>query len=85
LHGRVKTYHPNMPAGLLAKRGKQAHHKGLTEQDIKFIHLVVVNLYTFKETILKPTFSGAEAIEIFDIGGPSMLRSSAKNYQDVTA
>lgn len=85
LDGRVKTLHPNIHGGLLAKRGNQAHQKALTEQGIQFIDLVVVNLYPFKETILKPAISEAEAIEMIDIGGPSMLRSAAKNYQDVTA
>ncbi len=85
LDGRVKTLHPNIHGGLLAKRGNQAHQKALTEQGIHFIDLVVVNLYPFKETILKPAISEAEAIEMIDIGGPSMLRSAAKNYQDVTA
>ena len=85
LDGRVKTLHPNIHGGLLAKRGNQTHQKALTEQGIQFIDLVVVNLYPFKETILKPAISEAEAIEMIDIGGPSMLRSAAKNYQDVTA
>lgn len=85
LDGRVKTLHPNIHGGLLAKRGNQTHQKALTEQGIHFIDLVVVNLYPFKETILKPAISEAEAIEMIDIGGPSMLRSAAKNYQDVTA
>ena len=77
LDGRVKTLHPNIHGGLLAK-GNQAHQKALTEQGIHFIDLVVVNLYPFKETILKPAISEAEAIEMIDIGGPSMLRSAAK-------
>lgn len=85
LDGRVKTLHPNIHGGLLAKRGNQTHQKALTEQVIQFIDLVVVNLYPFKETILKPAISEAEEIEMIDIGGPSMLRSAAKNYQDVTA
>ena len=60
------------------QKGNQAHQKALTEQGIHFIDLVVVNLYPFKETILKPAISEAEAIEMIDIGGPSMLRSAAK-------
>lgn len=77
LDGRVKTLHPNIHGGLLAK-GKPNASKALTEQGIQFIDLVVVNLYPFKETILKPAISEAEAIEMIDIGGPSMLRSAAK-------
>ena len=77
LDGRVKTLHPNIHGGLWQK-GKPSASKALTEQGIQFIDLVVVNLYPFKETILKPAISEAEAIEMIDIGGPSMLRSAAK-------
>ena len=66
LDGRVKTLHPNIHGGLLAK-GKPNASKALTEQGIQFIDLVVVNLYPFKETILKPAISEAEAIEMIDI------------------
>ena len=66
------------PWRTFGKRGNQTHQKALTEQGIQFIDLVVVNLYPFKETILKPAISEAEAIEMIDIGGPSMLRSAAK-------
>ena len=76
LDGRVKTLHPNIHGGLLARKPNAS--KALTEQGIQFIDLVVVNLYPFKETILKPAISEAEAIEMIDIGGPSMLRSAAK-------
>lgn len=83
LDGRVKTLHPNIHAGILAMRKNPEHMKQLSELSIKPIDLVVVNLYPFKQTILKDGVSRAEAIENIDIGGPTMLRSAAKNYQDV--
>ena len=83
LDGRVKTLHPNIHAGILAVRKKPEHMKQLSELNIETIDLVVVNLYPFKQTILKDGVSRAEAIENIDIGGPTMLRSAAKNYQDV--
>ena len=83
LDGRVKTLHPNIHAGLLAKRDNCQHMKQLEELNIKPIDLVVINLYPFKETIQKPGVSLEEAIENIDIGGPTMLRAAAKNYQDV--
>ena len=83
LDGRVKTLHPNIHAGILAVRKKPEHMKQLSELNIETIDLVVVNLYPFKQTILKDCVSRAEAIENIDIGGPTMLRSAAKNYQDV--
>lgn len=83
LDGRVKTLHPNIHAGLLAVRDNAEHMKQLKELDVTPIDLVVVNLYPFKQTILKDGVTRAEAIENIDIGGPTMLRSAAKNYQDV--
>lgn len=83
LDGRVKTLHPAVHAGLLAMRSKPEHMKQLEELKIETIDLVVVNLYPFKATILKEGVTRAEAVENIDIGGPTMLRSAAKNYQDV--
>ncbi|MFP4698428.1 MAG: bifunctional phosphoribosylaminoimidazolecarboxamide formyltransferase/IMP cyclohydrolase [Eubacteriales bacterium] len=83
LDGRVKTLHPNIHAGLLAMRSNEEHMKQLKELKVKTIDLVIVNLYPFKETILKDGVTLEEAIENIDIGGPTMLRSAAKNYQDV--
>ncbi|MDV2582627.1 bifunctional phosphoribosylaminoimidazolecarboxamide formyltransferase/IMP cyclohydrolase [Alkalibacillus haloalkaliphilus] len=84
LDGRVKTLHPNVHAGLLAKRDDNHHMAALKEQAIETIDLVVVNLYPFKETIAKEDVSFEDAIENIDIGGPAMLRAAAKNHQDVT-
>ncbi|KGX88687.1 bifunctional phosphoribosylaminoimidazolecarboxamide formyltransferase/IMP cyclohydrolase [Pontibacillus marinus] len=84
LEGRVKTLHPNVHAGLLAKRNESDHMKQLDELDINLIDLVVVNLYPFKETISKEGVTEAEAIENIDIGGPTMLRAAAKNFESVT-
>ncbi|WP_125761140.1 bifunctional phosphoribosylaminoimidazolecarboxamide formyltransferase/IMP cyclohydrolase [Companilactobacillus hulinensis] len=83
LDGRVKTLHPKVHAGLLAKRDNPEHMKTLKELDIDTIDLVCVNLYPFKETISKPDVTTPEAIEQIDIGGPSMIRSASKNYQSV--
>lgn len=83
LDGRVKTLHPVVHAGLLAMRNKPEHMKQLKELNIETIDLVVVNLYPFKQTILKEGVTREEAVENIDIGGPTMLRSAAKNYQDV--
>jgi len=84
LDGRVKTLHPKVHGGLLYLRGNKEHEKAAREHGIEPIDLVVVNLYPFRETIAKPGVKLAEAIEQIDIGGPSMLRSAAKNYQSVT-
>lgn len=84
LDGRVKTLHPAIHAGLLAMRGKAEHMKQLEELHIEPIDFVIVNLYPFKATILKEDVTREEAVENIDIGGPTMLRSAAKNYQDVT-
>lgn len=82
--GRVKTLHPKVHGGLLARRDDPSHLKALEENQIAFIDLVCVNLYPFRRTIEKPGVDRDEAIENIDIGGPSMLRSAAKNYRDVT-
>ena len=84
LDGRVKTLHPKVHAGILAMRNKPEHMEELKKLDIDTIDFVVVNLYPFKQTILKEKVTREEAIENIDIGGPTMLRSAAKNYQNVT-
>ncbi|MDN6967490.1 bifunctional phosphoribosylaminoimidazolecarboxamide formyltransferase/IMP cyclohydrolase [Oenococcus sp. UCMA 17063] len=83
LDGRVKTLHPKIHAGLLAKRENSEHMKTLKDHQITPIDLLAVNLYPFKETIEKTNVSYDQAIENIDIGGPSMLRSAAKNARDV--
>lgn len=82
--GRVKTLHPAVHGGLLARRDDPKHLKALEENGIEFIDLVCVNLYPFRQTIAKPGVKMEDAIENIDIGGPSMLRSAAKNWADVT-
>ena len=82
--GRVKTLHPKVHGGILARRDEESHLQALRENGIEFIDLVCVNLYPFRQTIAKEGVSMADAIENIDIGGPSMLRSAAKNYNDVT-
>ncbi|WP_314001446.1 bifunctional phosphoribosylaminoimidazolecarboxamide formyltransferase/IMP cyclohydrolase [uncultured Paenibacillus sp.] len=84
LDGRVKTLHPAVHAGLLAIRDNEEHRRTMEELDLDYIDLVVVNLYPFKQTIAKPDVSYEEAIENIDIGGPTMLRSAAKNHAFVT-
>lgn len=83
LGGRVKTLHPNIHGGLLAKKSDESHLKDLAANEIDPIDLVVVNLYPFKETLAKDDVSHDEIVENIDIGGPTMLRAAAKNYQDV--
>jgi phosphoribosylaminoimidazolecarboxamide formyltransferase/IMP cyclohydrolase len=83
LDGRVKTLHPKIHGGLLALRSKLEHMRMLEEQGIGLIDLVVVNLYPFEKTISRPGVGIEEVIENIDIGGPSMLRSAAKNHQSV--
>lgn len=83
LDGRVKTLHPKVHGGLLAIRENQEHMKQIKELGIDPIDLVIINLYPFKQTILKGHVELEEAIENIDIGGPTMLRAAAKNYQDV--
>ena len=82
--GRVKTLHPKVHGGLLYKRDDDDHLKQAADNDIPPIDLVVVNLYPFEETVAKDDVTLEEAIENIDIGGPSMLRSAAKNYKSVT-
>lgn len=82
--GRVKTLHPKVHGALLARRDEPSHLQALKENGIEFIDMVCVNLYPFKQTISKEGVTMADAIENIDIGGPSMLRSAAKNYKDVT-
>ena len=82
--GRVKTLHPKVHGGLLARRDDESHLAALKENQIEFIDMVCVNLYPFRQTIAKPDVTMEDAIENIDIGGPSMLRSAAKNYKDVT-
>ena len=83
LDGRVKTLHPAVHAGLLARRDEKEHMDSLKEMGYRTIDLVAVNLYPFKQTIEKPNVTLEEAIENIDIGGPPLLRSAAKNYRDV--
>lgn len=83
LDGRVKTLHPAVHAGLLAMRSNPEHMSQLEKLNINTIDIVVVNLYPFKATIMREGIELQEAIENIDIGGPTMLRSAAKNYQDV--
>ena len=83
LNGRVKTLHPKIHGGILAQRGNPNHDLDRKANDVGFIDIVAVNLYPFKETVAKPDVTLADAIENIDIGGPSMVRSAAKNYKDV--
>ena len=83
LEGRVKTLHPKIHGGLLSKRGNELHNKHVAENNIEYIDLVCVNLYPFEATVKKAGVSEEEIIENIDIGGPSMLRSAAKNFNDV--
>jgi phosphoribosylaminoimidazolecarboxamide formyltransferase/IMP cyclohydrolase len=84
LDGRVKTLHPKVHGGLLFIRGNPAHEAAAQTHGIPPIDLVVVNLYPFEQTVAKPEVSLHDAIENIDIGGPSMLRSAAKNHDSVT-
>lgn len=84
LDGRVKTLHPKVHGGLLFIRGNATHEAAVREHGIEPIDLVVVNLYPFEQTVAKPDVSLHDAIENIDIGGPSMLRSAAKNHDSVT-
>ena len=83
LDGRVKTLHPKVHGGILHIRENEAHRQAVTDHDIPAIDMVVVNLYAFEKTAAKPGVTFEEIIENIDIGGPSMLRSAAKNFQDV--
>ena len=84
LDGRVKTLHPKVHAGLLYLRGDEAHEATMTAFSLEQIDLVCVNLYPFEETVAKAGVSFEDAIENIDIGGPTMLRSAAKNMKFVT-
>lgn len=83
LNGRVKTLHPKIHAGILAVRGNAEHMRQLQELGVTPIDIVAINLYPFKQTIQKPDVTLEEAIENIDIGGPTMIRAAAKNWQDV--
>ncbi|MFC2443913.1 MAG: bifunctional phosphoribosylaminoimidazolecarboxamide formyltransferase/IMP cyclohydrolase, partial [Veillonella parvula] len=80
MDGRVKTLHPKVHGGILAIRDNAEHQQAMAEHGIEPIDLVVVNLYPFRETIAKPNVSLEEAIENIDIGGPTRVRSAAKNH-----
>ncbi len=82
--GRVKTLHPKVHGALLGRRDLESHRRQLKENGIEYIDMVCVNLYPFRQTIAKPGVTMEEAVENIDIGGPSMLRSAAKNWKDVT-
>jgi phosphoribosylaminoimidazolecarboxamide formyltransferase/IMP cyclohydrolase len=84
LDGRVKTLHPKVHGGLLYIRGNKAHESAAKEHAIQPIDLVVVNLYPFEQTVARPDVQLHDAVENIDIGGPSMLRSAAKNHESVT-
>ncbi|WP_068142071.1 bifunctional phosphoribosylaminoimidazolecarboxamide formyltransferase/IMP cyclohydrolase [Roseimaritima ulvae] len=83
LDGRVKTLHPKVFGGILARRDREDHLQAIDDHDIEPIDLVVVNLYPFMETVSRPGVTRSEAIEQIDIGGPSLVRAAAKNQQDV--
>lgn len=83
LGGRVKTLHPKVHGGILAIRDNEEHQEQVAENAIEYIDLVAVNLYPFRETVAKENVTAEEAIENIDIGGPSMIRSAAKNFHDV--
>ena len=84
LGGRVKTLHPKVHGGILAKRGDLDHDMDREVNGIGLIDIVAVNLYPFQETVAKPDVTKEEAIENIDIGGPSMIRSAAKNHANVS-
>ena len=84
LDGRVKTLHPLVHGGILNQRGNEDHQKQCAEHGIKPIDIIAVNLYAFEKTVASGDCTLADAIENIDIGGPTMLRASAKNFHDVT-
>ena len=84
LDGRVKTLHPKIHGGILARRDLSTHREQMSAHDIKPIDMVVVNLYAFEATVARPGCTLEEAVENIDIGGPSMIRSAAKNHHDVS-
>src|SRR5437867_12759553 len=83
MDGRVKTLHPKIHAGILARRERPDDRRALAEHAIEPIDLVIVNLYPFEETARKPGVTFDELVEQIDIGGPSMVRAAAKNFHDV--
>ncbi len=83
LDGRVKTMHPKITGGILAIRDNPAHMEALATHEIQAINMVVVNLYQFENVAAKPGAALSELMENIDIGGPTMIRSAARNYQDV--
>ena len=84
LDGRVKTLHPKVHGGILNQRSNEEHQKQCAAHGLKNIDLIAVNLYAFEKTVANPDCSLADAIENIDIGGPTLLRASAKNFNDVT-
>ena len=84
LDGRVKTLQPKIHGGLLGRRDDPHHREQMRALDIEPIDLLVVNLYAFEKTVAKPGCTLEEAVENIDIGGPTLLRAAAKNFQDVT-
>lgn len=84
LDGRVKTLHPKVHGGILNQRNNRSHRRQCEESGIENIDLVAVNLYAFDKTVADPDCSLGDAIENIDIGGPTLLRASAKNFHDVT-
>jgi phosphoribosylaminoimidazolecarboxamide formyltransferase / IMP cyclohydrolase len=84
LDGRVKTLHPKIHGGILNQRENTDHQRQCAEYGLKNIDLIAVNLYAFEKTVADPKCGLAEAIENIDIGGPTLLRASAKNFHDVT-
>ncbi len=84
LDGRVKTLHPKVHGGILNQRDNADHRKQCAEHGLQNIDLIAVNLYAFEKTVADPNCSLGDAIENIDIGGPTMLRASAKNFHDVT-
>ncbi len=84
LDGRVKTLHPKVHGGILNQRGNETHQNQCEKHGLVNIDLVAVNLYAFEKTVSDPNCSLADAIENIDIGGPTLLRASAKNFHDVT-
>src|SRR6266849_1560924 len=83
LDGRVKTLHPKIHAGILARRDIPQHVQALSKSGIPVIDMVVVNLYPFRETVAKPACTLDEAVENMDIGGPTLLRAAGKNFRHV--
>ena len=85
MDGRIKTLHPRVHGGLLARRDLQTHVEAMNEHGILPIDLICINLYPFEQTIANPNVADDEAIEQIDIGGPAMLRSAAKNHRFVAS